>query len=723
MKIGDDVWGTIVAEVSESIATRLAEANENTKAFKLGRALTLEGLLESRSSAGQTLEQVDQQAYDVLFPRKQAIEQRRTHYLQDHATAELIRRARERGVRKWAAQIDSHARYLMSDDFQNELSGHSDARRNDVYQQQLIWLGSVDPQKAAEVASSWAADYMMQYPLAAIMADGIEPAALSASFNKVVVLLAKSSATIEGLSKVLNTVQAQPTAGAELAAALKASGVPRLATGPSGAAAMGRGVNGLLDSLPGASLVKHIHNHTASYGRGITTFFVIWSLFLIDDLAADERTTKSDLFNVAMATRFLGAAPNVAKFLVEDIKRLHPFFRWTMTNSLGPKLGGGLSSGGKSVLEAISGVGKFGKVFFGIFGVVSNGIMLGISVYGAYVEVAHNEDAAGFVASVLSSISFGAGTGSGLLALGVAISGVGTVAVAALAAVSAFAMVLSVAVNWMWGESNLTGAIRRDLRRLDITTEEEDLWIESNINKDATHARDALVDRDEVETRILNASPYERQAQLNNILDGYTPGANETMVANVLMEVSLSEFLPLIESLGPRRVASELDNPQQAARVMARTATAYEERNQAPGTAFNAQLLSHAYEHNAATIIAFLELISAELYGRIEPGIVIEATELLMNEHTNTAEQTAVAKLLLNCSVAQFDTVATRGGHRYLLRVKGEVSVDEWRTIHAKLSRGGREARFHARNIPAGPRYEGPAAPRPIYGDSGPGPQ
>lgn len=710
-KLGDPAWERLIAHVSAKVARALEEADKSTNVYKLGRVLTLQTLLASRSPSNQTLQQIDEQAYNALFPRKQAIEQKRQTYLNDPTTAIALRTFRQNAVKPFLGQVEAHARYVMTDAFQREVQGLSSEARGERYNKEIIRLSAVAPDRAAAVAISLFADEIIRNPTALLVSDDVLPEAKSASFNRFVAALAKSSASIDGLSRILNALGDSPSAGADLAANLKANGF--YWTG--GSVGVGTWLSGQVNRLPdgpGVSLVKHINNNPASYGRGIQTFFLIWSLFLIDEVFAGERSASDNVFDFAMAARFVGGAPTMATFLVTDLQKLHPFFRATLVKSFGPTPfdGGGLSTRGKNLLSAIS--KGWGKSLFARIGIASNFLMLGLSLYGAYVEY-RNEDAAGVAAKALAAVSFGTGAAASWGAAGLVGAGLISAPVTAvLFTVSAVAMLLSVLVDWMWGESDLTGAVRRDLRLLGITDTEEAIENRLTIDEDGGSYIGGVgrVHGQELANRMANASPAQRQAYVNQILDGNTTSGDEANLTAVLMNLPHADFLSLVESSGPRRIASELQNPDQAARIMAKTAEAYVARAQVPGPAFNQQLLYHADEHRAATITAFLGLrgtpqLQFMTYGRIESGVLLEATQLLMNGSTNAREQAAIASLLLNCTARQFDAVVEQGGGvRYFIDVRGEISVGDWVQIVNKAKAGGPKTVHNIDIVEATPR-------------------
>jgi hypothetical protein len=279
-----------------------------------------------------------------------------------------------------------------------------------------------------------------------------------------------------------------------------------------------------------------------------------------------------------------------------------------------------------------------------------------------------------------------------------------------LALVGAAIGLIAAFIDWGWGESNLTGQARRDLRALGISDAEEDAFDELatsvRTRKHPIFHRDEFrvpypsgetyttqerqrADHDTVLRQVANASTAQKVGMINVFLEEATSASEETLVYRVLKQTPYEhgQFLELMEALDCRRLAQELEDDRQAGIVMKWTAVAYNREGRPPGRAFIDQLMQHAEDQHEGAIDVFLEDVDRPIYQRIEPTVLLEATRKLLAGHASRGESRTIARMLWLTSWAQFNAVIERGNVEYVRQLRSSLQAAELRQVMGWMRR------------------------------------
>lgn len=702
--------------VSQEVSRAFEKATSGTAMHKLGVALTLISLLDSKSLGkhqSQSLEEYDNEARDVLEMRRTAVEDVRTRWAQDPSVAKAMTAARELGLRRALGnpqvRIKAFATFLVSPEFKRIAMRRCDDDRAKVFSEKIATLTSLDPDLAQDVALIWFAWEIEEDPGRAIK-QASEAEAIDA-LDRVLALMvalseedAKKSCTAPGGSharmlpaNAMHELASQASRRALATTLTKhfrtKSYLRELSNDDARLIAEANKIDPRFGRLH-ATLAK-----TQWLGRGVTSFFSLWSLAVVADsfppVDAQGNFSKSKAaVGCSTLLSIVGTVPEMAKFADTDLaKVLGTVVTRQFRNGSAVARAGGvckLAQGAKFVR------------FCGYLGPVGDVIALPISISNIIAE-AKNEDSVDVVIAAASTVTAAAGLVGGILIL--AGSGVG-LPLAVGAAVVGLVLAL---VDTCFGESALTGQIRQDLRMLDISTAEEQAHQKLTTDtRTVTRVygymggggmvqsteRYTISDK-KVRARASTATQAEKVALINQSCEGWTDGGDETLIVQVLCDTPYDngEFLRLVETVDMRRVARELESENEAAIVMLWTAQAYANANKTPGKPFREQLMHHANEHRDGPIRNFLKRckdkpeggneMKRSIYQSIEPSLIVDACKALMAGKTYGGDESAIYELLAKCSYTQYSKVFERGGYSFVRQLKSELSSSQWQKVRS----------------------------------------
>ena len=756
VEINEAGWKRINDAIAEATGKAFTEADPGTDLHKLGVALSLLALLDTEilgKQENQTLAQYDPEARDVLALRKALLEQKRDQWFESKTVTDALLDARQKGVEAalgadWLTQLENHGEWLGSAEFLNALERMSEKDRSDRLKAEALKVGALSPEIAQDVAVMWLAWELQKRPLHLIRS--IPQAEAEKALEDLLELLEKmsrSEASIKSATGPAGTEGATLIAGHAIQDLL-ATAVSRRAIARGMTNVMRtRGYYGSLDqgdgrliarlkadNVPGAELLERI-TKAGFVGRGVTTFFSLWGLSAVSAAFPPRDESGNIRWNQLAVSGSTGLAiasniPDMAKFLTDDVG---PFLKNTLLGEYGrramqrmgnvaPRIVG--KSGG--MLRAAQ-AAKFAKVCQ-VLGVVGDAIALPLAIIAVRDEF-RNEDAVGQVTSVIGALSAAGGlVGGGLMLWATFIGTSAATGVGLPLAVGAMIVGIAVAIiDAFFGESALTGQIRQDLRYLDISTEEEsttrDLTTATRTRTmhgygygygygGHTYQQRYRVSNAQIRARARSADKFEKIRLLNQHLEGWTDGGDETLIYDVLRDTPIAgnQFLDLIEGVDARRIASELERSGQASKIMARTAQAYHAAGRAPGPAFNAQLLYHAEEHRDETLNAFYDLLkdsgasgdqlNRAVYQKVEPSVLKQVTKSLMAGDTNNGEERAIYRTLGKTSWTQFGAVIG-GDEDYVEDLKDELERDQWADVRRWMAdpKAGSQANSLARKF------------------------
>ncbi len=202
---------------------------------------------------------------------------------------------------------------------------------------------------------------------------------------------------------------------------------------------------------------------------------------------------------------------------------------------------------------------------------VLTGVNITMDSMALYDEL-HNEDIAG-----MTSRAMGIGSGVASIAAATVLSG----PAAPITLIGATAVGLAAwGVDAVWGESDLSGAVRQDLRKLGVSTQEE------AIARQYTHVSQMVdaygwpgmgeipferpASREELQAQLKPADLSERVAVANQLMDQLTDSYEENQLFDTVMDVSDKDFVALMNQMNTGRLIEEIENAEARSQLLDR---------------------------------------------------------------------------------------------------------------------------------------------------------
>lgn len=166
-----------------------------------------------------------------------------------------------------------------------------------------------------------------------------------------------------------------------------------------------------------------------------------------------------------------------------------------------------------------------------------------------------------------------------------------------------------------------------------------------------------------IRARAKTASPEQKAQIVNELLNASINRSHiQQLIYEILKDTSWEAFPQLIQQVDMRKLATRLENDQQAGQVLAWIAKV-EVKAGKTGPKFDAFAVCLAQNHREAAIEAFLNshyTREGQLLHKVPAAAVRLMVEKLMDGVTDGAEETAIYNLLKGTSWEQFDQVLSR---------------------------------------------------------------
>lgn len=716
VEISDRRWEAFDEAVREQLRRRFGYARKGSPVHRLGVVTSLLGMLDCETlgaKANKTLREYDREARNVLAMRRVLLERQRTELLADSTVREVFKES-ERSARfaKFGyddRQYENFARFLVSDAFEAQLAGKSAAEAAKRREVQIGRLAGVAPKLAEEVACHWAARQIETNPIDVLRrlpeADRRRGAeALLEFLSKVPVgsdtrKPAPKSATVMGPATGLHALLATPKARKKLADTLVL-----MLHSP----ALRNSIAHLDDQAMIARLkvhnvtgVKFLEAFTRSpdVGRGVTTLFSMWAIFVVARNAApldgNGRVRWEQMrVNVHGLISITTTLPDVAKFCEA------PLGPW-MAKVLSDEFGTGKVAGAACKVTTLAAHSAKFKVFCESLGVIGDFFTLPFAIRAIQDECG-TEDLVGMTAKVAGCISTVGGFALGLCA-------VASVAVPPLLIVGTACLgIASALVDSRFGESALTGKIRKDLRYLGIADDEDAAHEEfATQMRTVTRGYGAMyyggtytarerveLSHSRIRSNVANAEFGKKLALINHYFDGKTSAKQETLVLGIFNDARRdpATFIRLVEAADGTVIADELEKKDEACRMLCWTARAYESLGLPPGPGLTDQLIEHCRQHRWKTVVDFLNEVTrsnpllGRSYGKIPTSVLMACGNNLMDGWTRGGEEWALNWLHVAASDKQIDAlVADDDAVEYFSRLEGEMKTADWKKLFARM--------------------------------------
>ena len=184
-----------------------------------------------------------------------------------------------------------------------------------------------------------------------------------------------------------------------------------------------------------------------------------------------------------------------------------------------------------------------------------------------------------------------------------------------------------------------------------------------------------------------SASPDEKARMIQALLDGDTSQAEEDLIYYILKDTPYTDgaFSAVMEKLDPTRLADEISNNGDAARIAGWMAEA-ESRGGSAGKAaeFLAEL---SRQHRDSAVSAAIDQLKEDgNLGQLSGAELLTLANNFFAGDTNEAEEDVVVKLLSEISDSQFASLVSEGGNSLLEAIGNELDYGDFTNVLSRLT-------------------------------------
>lgn len=504
--LSSDELGQALSDYNTRIKNGLEQAGQDTPLGRFASTLKLMANLQDPRL------QQDKQAWELLQLRRSQIESAYAEQSQLPEVKAFFEQSRKTAMQETfgnpAARAQEQAQWITSPEFNAGLQNLSPAEAQAKVQEAVSGLAMLDPQLAAETTQVLSADLLEQQALTSLQSLGPEGESARKGFDRALAVYLKTqqSAIRTSLSanQVSRLMQLSNEQIDELSQAVSGLAAGSKAKTPLELANV---LAGKVDKLP-----MHLRDHAARLINNLSRESVLGSLALVgsvagllnQDVPADPKawlTTTSSVLGTA------GSAHHGLRLL-----------------------------GFHNAAELASKINyqlPLGSVKVPMLGALTTTLGIATESIGLLEEAGH-EDHIG-----MQTRAVGIGSGVASLAALTLLSGPAAPVVLIGSTVVGLA---AWGVNSVYGESDLTGELRHQLRQSGISGQEEQLL--QTIGPDQRAA-----------------TLSERVALSNNLLDRGTDASEDAWIVNQLMSGSEADFKAQLDQMHVPRLVQELDDP------------------------------------------------------------------------------------------------------------------------------------------------------------------
>lgn len=703
--ITDTQWDRFDKLVREK-AAKTIEAATSGAVYKFQTAIRLISLSDPNAKIGkhqQCLRQHDNEAYEVLEPRKALVDARRAELFQTPEVQKVFSDAKRDAAAVTLGSLqgraESYRNYLLSPAFAARLDAEAESKRAALLTSCLIRLHTLEPSYGEAVAEHWTAQQLCQSPIA--MLEDLPQQQVERALLDLLEVLAKLSHEEEMSRGVVPAdLRGVPPVGPVL------SVYKCLAEEPSRtsiARALTRGMKTpyLRDQLDRAgtdraleALARH-NNHTARFvealkrtdstRRVFSTILGAWALAAA--CTSPDGSTGDQAYRHRRAASSLQAAVAFIGATDETLCVSGDAFNWLRTKITGKSyryVATGAVAPNRLHLIAEHGLVSKTCKWLGPFG---EALSLYVSALNVGVEM-KNHDTAGTVAAI-------GGCLSAVMGFCYTLTVIGGAAFPPFLIVSAVIGVGAFLLNEFCGTSSLTGRITDDLTTLGVFGSEAKALSAykrsiRNSNAGGSLNRETAKQYQGAPRLSLN----KRLEVINGCIKGKTKATQETIVWTMFRDSREvpANFVYLIEATDPARIADELEDDNEARDVMLWALDAYQALGRPPGRGFNEQLVEHCSQHRSYMIVRFFRELDrpqrSRAYDRVPGSVLREAAGKLCKGHTNAQDECTLSTLLGHATLAQLDAVFAND-YKFARRVEDELTAKQWKALYRRMVGAG----------------------------------
>lgn len=543
--VSSEEMETLLSSYNDNVKSKLTGAQDGSLLDRFETSLRLMSMLNSPRL------KEDPEAYDILQMRRAEVESEYNVLMQEPEVKAAFDTAKKDALKAVFGddlRFRSHqqAAYLLSDSFQKELADIPPADIQDKIQKELSALSLLNPRLAKHVADDLIEKTLRSQALRMIQSKSEEGEQARESLGEALGVYLKAQQSAAGIGLQANNLTR-----------LSSLSDNRIKELTQAVAALADGTEAADYNELAHSLMKKVDQLPADIQEDATRFL-------------GHMQTQNVLGTVLLAGSILGLTQ---REMPQDPKA------WVSLTSASV----GTASMSHFALrlagldDAADLVSKMhykmpvGALKVPVLSSVLTSVNITMDSMALYDEF-HNEDVAG-----MTSRAMGIGSGVASIAAATVLSG----PAAPITLIGATVVGLAAwGVDAAWGESDLSGKIRQDLRNLGVSKTEENTaarynQIHQKVNAagwpgmgDISFERPAS--REELKTNLTHASLNDRVAVINQLIDQHTDGYEEKQLLDTVMDVSDNDFVALMNKVSTGRLIEELESPADRKAVLDR---------------------------------------------------------------------------------------------------------------------------------------------------------
>lgn len=543
--IASEEMETLLDTYNNNVKEKLAAAQDGSLLDRFETSLRLMSMLNNPRL------KEDPQAYDILQMRRAQVEAEYKALTQEPEVKAAFDSAQQDALKDVFGdniRMRSHqqAAYLLSDSFQKELQETAPEAIQEKIQKELSALSLLNPRLAKNIADDLIEKTLRSQALRMIQSNSEAGDAARASLG-------------EALGVYLKAQQSTASIG------LQANNLTRLASLPEDRIKeITQAVASLADGTEAADYNELAHNLMKK----------------VDQLPADIQEDASRFLTHMQTQNVLGTvllAGSIIGLTQREMPQDPKAWVSLTTASIGTASMSHFALRLAGLDDAANLVSKMhykmpvGALKVPVLSSVLTGVNITMDSMAFYDEL-HNEDLAG-----MTSRALGVGSGIASIAAATVLSG----PAAPITLIGATAVGLAAwGIDAVWGESDLSGAVRQDLRKLGVSGQEE------STARQYTHVTQMVngtgwpgmgeipferpASREELQKHLQGANVSERVAVINQLMDQHTDGYEEKQLLDTVMAVSDKDFVALMNQINTGRLIEELEQGEDRAQVLDR---------------------------------------------------------------------------------------------------------------------------------------------------------
>lgn len=536
---------TLLDTYNDNVKSKLTGAKDGSLLDRFETSLRLMSMLNSPRL------KEDPEAYDILQMRRAEVESEYKTLMQEPEVKAAFDTAQQDALKavfgdKLRVRSHQQAAYLLSDSFQKELEATPPEGIQEKIQKELSALSLLSPRLAKNVADDLIEKTLRSQALRMIQSNGDAGAQARESLGEALGVYLKAQQSAAGIGLQANNLTRLSSLSEDRIKELTQA-VAALADGTE-AADYNELANKLMKKVD--QLPADIQEDATRFLGHMQTQNVLGTVLLagsIIGLTQREMPTDPKAW-VSLTTASVGTA-SMSHFAL----RL-----------------AGLDDAADLVSKVHYKM-PVGALKVPVLSSVLTSVNITMDSMALYDEF-HNEDIAG-----MTSRAMGIGSGVASIAAATMISG----PAAPVVLIGATVVGLTAwGIDAAWGESDLTGKIRQDLRHLGVSNNEERTAAQYNrisqqVNSygwpgmgDIPFERSAS--REELQSNLVTASLDDRIAVMNQLIDQHTDGYEEKQLLDTAMNVSDKDFVALMNKANTGRLIEELESPADRKAVLDR---------------------------------------------------------------------------------------------------------------------------------------------------------